>query len=153
MSDHQDRQLKQHGKADGKIDRRDFFKALFSETVAFFDEIKGIPQLRLTNLWKMPDDRMVLIKPVIRTNVDIIPTEKKTSARFHGKKEHFILFDYEPPNIFVFNRFNGLTTIGQIGKELARAMSWNDEKGFAHARDLFLHLVHLKICLPGNPIE
>jgi len=143
------------GKSSARNDalgRRSFFRTMVSETIALFDELHGKPQFRLADLWELPDDMLAQIMPVVLPDVEIIVTEQHVSARRQDKDEINPLFDCEPANMFVFNRFNGQATIGQIGKELAAEMSWDEEEGFVYAKNLFLQLVRMRVCVPSNPI-
>ncbi|MBI2877934.1 MAG: hypothetical protein HYY20_13745 [Candidatus Tectomicrobia bacterium] len=133
--------------------RRSFFKFLAGEVTAFFEELCGRPQLRLADLGQLPDETLAQIMPKVPPGVEILVTEGHIRARCPGKEEPIILFDRNPANTFVFNRFNGLTPLGGIGAELAATLSWDGEHGFAHARSLFLRLVRLGVCVPGNPIR
>ena len=147
-----DHQSKRSGRY-GTVGRRGFFRSLAGETIAFFEELRGKPQFRLDDLGQFPDEELAQIMPKMRPDVEIIVAEGHISARLPKKGEVIFLFDREPANTFVFNRFNGRTTMRQIGTELAAALSWEEERSFAHVRSFFLRLVHLRVCVPGNPME
>lgn len=135
------------------VGRRGFFRLLAGETVAFFEELRGRPQFRLSDLWGLPDEALARIIPKVPPDVEIVVAEGHISARIPGKDEPINLFDRELANTFVLNRFNGLTPIGRIGAELAAAMSWDEERGFANAKSLFLRMVRLGVCMPSNSIR
>ena len=78
---------------------------------------------------------------------------KPVEARRPGRKQPVVLFAGEPADTFAFHRFDARTTIRQIGVELAAFMSWDADRGFSHVRQLFLRLVHLGVCVPGNPMD
>lgn len=132
--------------------RRRFFKLLIGETIAFIDELCGRPQFRLVDLTKLSDTALAQIMPMVRPGVKIVVTEQHIGIRRHSGAEMTVLFNSEPANLFVFNRFNGLTTLGHIGEELDVTMSWNEKHGFAYAKRLFLQLVQVGVCVPSNPI-
>ena len=144
--------LKKSSGRHATLGRRGFFKSLVSETVALVDELHGKPQYRLADLWKLPDEVLAQIMPMVLPDVEIIVTEQRVRARRRGQDEVTFLFDCETAKMFVFNRFNGMTTIGHIGSELAAEMSWDEQEGFTYAKDLFLRLVRMNVCVPSNPI-
>ena len=55
-------------------------------------------------------------------------------------------------NLAVFNRFNGVNTVGQVASELSAAMGWSQERSFEHVKRLFFRLVRLRVSVPANPV-
>ena len=130
--------------------RRLFFRYLARETVVWFEELLGKPNMQLSDLPKLPPEAIAALIPRVCPGVWIIPGEGRVSARLPGASENVLLFPDEETNLFVFNRFNGENTIGQVAGELSAALAWPRERSDAHVKNLFFHLVRLKVCLPAN---
>jgi hypothetical protein len=130
--------------------RRLFFRYLARETVVWFEELLGKPNMQLSDLPKLPPEAIAALIPRVCPGVEIIPEEGQVSARLPGASESVVLFPNEEANLLVFNRFNGENTLGQVAGELGAALAWPRERSFAHVKELFFRLVRLKVCLPAN---
>jgi len=40
--------------------------------------------------------------------------------------------------------------LGEIGQAVSQEMDWDEARGFAHARDLFLSLASRQVCIPRD---
>jgi len=130
--------------------RRLFFRYLARETVVWFEELLGKPNMELADLPKLPPEAIAALIPRVCPGVEIIPEEGRVSARLPGATEIVVLFPNGEANLLVFNRFNGENTIGQVAGDLSSALAWPRERSFAHVKDLFFRLVRLRVCLPSN---
>jgi hypothetical protein len=57
----------------------------------------------------------------------------------------------EKENLVAFNLFSGQLSLGDIGRRLAGEMGWDEARGFAHAKGVFLSLASQGICTPRDP--
>ena len=130
--------------------RRLFFRYFARETVVWFEDLLGKPNLQLSDLPNLPPEAIAALIPRVCPGVAIIPEEGQVSARLPGATENVLLFPNVEANLFVFNRFNGENTIGQVAGELSAALAWPRERSIAQVKNLFFRLVRLKICLPAN---
>jgi len=130
--------------------RRHFFRLFAGETVALIDELQGTPQCRLVDLWELPNAELAALVPQICPGVDIVPQDGRTCARIPGNGDLLALFISDEESEFIFNRFDGLHTIGQIACELGTALAVSEEESLARVRTLFLRLVRMKACIPSN---
>lgn len=135
------------------ISRRHIFGRLLGEVLAAADECKGVRHLQLDNVFGLPDERLGMIVPQVRNDVEIIVVGDLVKARCRRRADPITLFTSEPAGLFVFNRFNGEVSLSQVGAEIAVAMSWTNAQGFAYVRSLFLKMVELRVCVPSNPVE
>ncbi|MBI4612794.1 MAG: hypothetical protein HY720_04215 [Planctomycetes bacterium] len=135
------------------MERRRFFEVLAREAVAFVDELRGIPQLPLADLWRLSDDDLARIIAQVIPGVEIMVEDRHIGARRQGSAETIVLFDDELANTVAFNGFNGRTTIGEVARQVASAMSWDHEQAFLYTKELFLRLVERRVCVPANTIE
>jgi hypothetical protein len=131
-------------------DRRGFFRRFAGEGAAFLDEIQGRPQIPISDLSKVPDAELARQAPVIREGVAILPEEQQVSARLPGEEMAIVLFSREPAHLFIFNRLNGRTTLGQTSRELSAEMGWTEEQSFVAVKALFFRLVRLRVCVSSN---
>lgn len=132
--------------------RRTFLRWLAKEGVALVEEARGRPQLQLGDLAGLPDEKLALIVPVIAPGIGIDVTEYQVTAARGEQDARIVLFDCAPETVFIFNQFDGTTSIAQAATELSTAMSLSAEESFTLTRDLFLHLARLGVCVPANPV-
>jgi len=131
--------------------RRRFFKQLARESLTFVDEIRGIPQCRLSDLQKLPDQTISKLIPRVSPGVQIIVGDGQVRARIPGRKELKVLFGVEAPELEIFNRFNGINTIAQVTEHLARLYGVSGDEMLPRVRALFFRLAQESVCVPGNP--
>ena len=136
--------------------RRSFFRWLAVEGIATVEQAQGKPQLRLAELPLLARESLEQIMPMVRPDIRIVPGERDVVAETPGRKKHVCLFPREPADsnaCFIFNRFNGQTTIRQISADLAAARGCAYDESFGLVRDLFLRMVGEAVCVPSNPIR
>jgi hypothetical protein len=131
--------------------RRLFFRYLARETVVFVEELGGRRHIKFDDLFKLPPEAIAALIPQICPGVQIVPEDGQVSARLPGASEAVALFPSDEANLAVFNRFNGVNTVGQVASELSAAMEWPQERSFEHVKRLFFRLVRLRVCVPANP--
>lgn len=130
--------------------RRGFFRRLAGEGAALVDELQGRPQIRIDDLPKLPDAELAKQAPVIRDGITILPEEEQVGARLPGSEKTVILFPREPASLFIFNRLDGRTTLGQISRGLSAETGCTEEQSFAAVKALFFKLVRLRVCVSSN---
>jgi hypothetical protein len=133
--------------------RRGFWRALLNEALVFSDSLKGTPPFKLSELGSLPDNQLAQIKPIVSPDYRIFVDQGRVRGR--GKKTGVVLklFPIAKQNLLVFNLFDGKHDLGQIGERVSQEMGWDEAKGFAHTRDLFLSLARRLVCVPQDPIE
>jgi hypothetical protein len=132
--------------------RRLFFRYLARETVAWFEEFGGKPNVNLADLPKLPPEALAALIPRMLPGIEIIPGKDQVSARLPGAAEPVVLFPANDANLAVFNRFNGVNTIGSVAAELSAALSWPPEQSLGNVKRLFFRLVSLRVCVPANTV-
>jgi hypothetical protein len=134
-------------------ERRSFFKSLLGEVITFCEEARGRPQMRLAELDQLPDETLARLMPEVSEDCEVIVEKTEVQGRNRRSGEVLPLFALEPANTITFNRFNGMTPLGDIGHQLAEEMGWEEAEGFAYARNLFLSLARQGVCVPSNFVE
>jgi len=130
--------------------RRGFFRFLARESAVWFDEARGRPQMRLSDLPKLPPDALGELVPQILPGVEIVPKATEVQARRPGETEPVTLFRLEETNLFIFNQLNGRATLGDIVRAVSAIKGLDEKEALARVRALFLGLVRLRVCAPSN---
>jgi len=132
--------------------RRQFWRALLQEIFVIYGSAQGGHGCRLSELGSLPDDQLAQVRPVVNSDYEVFIDQAYIWSRHKKTGAIRKLFPMEKENLVVFNLFNGRHTLGEIAKSLAQEMSWDETRGFAHVRDLFLLLVSHLVCLPKDPL-
>ena len=135
------------------MERRAFFRSLFSEAVHFREGMQGKPQFRLSEIKNLPDEKVSRIMPMILENYEVIVDESEIRIYDHKGEKTIQTFPLEPAGVLTLRMFDGATPLGEISRQLADKMGWQEEQGYEYAKALFLTLVDLIVCVPSNPID
>lgn len=135
------------------IRRRELLPALVRELVVFSQATQGRLAYRLSELGSLPDEQLAVIVPVLNAGFEIYVEQDHLWARDDHAGSCFEEFPLVKENTLTFNMFDGTRNLGEIGKRLALEMGWEEARGFAHARGLFLSLASHLVCVPRNPLE
>ncbi len=132
--------------------RRQFLPALLQEALVTLGMLRGGQGARLADLGSLPDEQLARLRPVVNPACDIAVDADQVWARYKRTGAAVRLFAIdEAEKLTAFNRFDGEHTLGEVGALLAEEWGWDQAKGFALARDLFLTLVGQGVCLPKDP--
>jgi len=132
------------------MQRRRFFRSAVGEAAAFFDELRGIPQLRLSDLASLDWNALRSLVPVITPNTRIEPGDPVIQACVVEREEPIPLFAAGSLEASIFNGFNGLSSLEEIASDLVERYGLEYEDAVPKVRSLFLHLVGKGICVPSN---
>lgn len=139
---------------DRPMSRRTFLRALVQEVPVVHGSLKGKKGCRLMDLATLPDEQLAQIKPVINDDYRIFVDQGQVWAEYKIKAETLLeLFAVEDEvTRAIFNRFNGRHTLGEVARQVAEDMAWEEERAFQRARSFFLSLVERMICIPKDPL-
>lgn len=135
------------------LSRRAFFPALFREVQVLSGSLKGGRSYALSELRDLPDDQLARLVPLILPVFAIYVDGERLVGR-HA--ETGVVVELAPSvreNVLALNLFDGQITLGTAGRRLAQQMDWDEARGFAHVRDLFLSWVGRLVCVPRNSPE
>ena len=136
------------------MSRRTFWRALVQEAFAASRALKGEEDYRLSELGDWPDTRLAELRPVVHPLCEIYVDDGYVYGRYKDRNATIELFPLERVEDRVaLGMFDGGHTLAQVGARLAQAMAWDEARAFAHARELFLSLASLMICIPRDPLE
>jgi hypothetical protein len=135
----------------GGVRRRHFFRDMARETLVWCEEMCGMRHMKLSDIPNLPPQAFEALMPRVRPEVVIAPEDGQVRARVPGVKEAVLLFAAaDASTLAMFNAFNGHQTVAQIARKLEGEMGWTPEQSMANVRALFLRLLELRVCVPGN---
>jgi hypothetical protein len=133
-------------------DRRRFLPALLREAFVTLGMLRGGQGGRLSELDSLTDEELAGVTPIVNPAYEILVEDDCVWGRHKPTGTAFRLFSVEErENLFTFNLFNGICSLGEAGRLLSQEMGWDEAQGFSHAREFFLSLVSHLVCLPKDP--
>ena len=132
--------------------RRQFFPALLRELVVTASAARGRPTWSLSELGSLPDEQIVKVRPVMNPEYEIVVDQDHVWSWHKKTGVATQLFAMGKENLVAFNLFNGEHTLGEVARQIAQEMEWDEAASLAHVRELFLLLVSHLVCLPRDPL-
>lgn len=132
------------------ITRRNFFRHFFWEAYCVAEEVRGKPQMLLSDLPALEDHVIGNMKPVLQ----------KANGYFINKGE--LLFKdskmAEPKEVkrfdeyqnFILGWFNGNHTVSEISKAYAVHFKITEQDAFVPVKNLFITLSKYMVCCPAH---
>jgi hypothetical protein len=136
-----------------KVTRRQFWRALLQEVSVTYNSLKGRPGYALSDLGSLPDSQLACIKPIMHPDCEAFVDQGHVWSRCNQTGAILKLFPAVQENLIPFRMFDGQHHLSDIGEHLAQEMGWDRERGFAHAKELFLLLVSYLACIPSAPLD
>ena len=116
-------------------------------------ELRGRPQLRLEDLGKLPDEKLGQVMPMVRPDYEVrIEDGAEVTARQRESGAVIRLFPLDSYKTAIFNMFDGMTPLAEIGRRLAASPDLEEDAAFSRAKRLFIALVDKGVCVPSNPV-
>ncbi len=133
--------------------RRQFWRALLQEMFVFSGSVKGGKAHQLSELSGLPDYQLAQIRPIVNPEYEIFTDQDHVWGRYKKTEATVRLFPTKAENLAVFNLFNGMYSLDEIGQQLSQEMDWDEARAFAHVRGLFLSLAINLVCVPRDPLD
>ena len=130
--------------------RRGFFRLLARDMVTGIDEARGIPQVALADLPRLPREKMGALVPRILPGAEILPSESEVRARLSPQASPVTLYHRSEPADLLFHAFNGHTSLEEAAHRLSEHYAVSREEAWRRTVALFLHLIRLGACVPVN---
>jgi len=133
--------------------RRGFFRQFLVETICLVEEVKGEPQMRMSELDQVPDD-------VIRKMIPVF--NESHSCRIEGdrllmKHKKTGLFEevcrMEPSQRYILRCFDGHHTLEDIGQLFEDRFGQDKDAGYQQVKSLFMFLAKRMICHPAHTYD
>ena len=134
-------------------DRRGFFRRLLAEAGATVDEIRGIPQCRISQIPELPDEKLARFTVRIRPEAAVSLRKGVTTAQAPGDGDgmgEVELFRSGERAQFIFNRFDGRADLLAIADETHELFGLEIDEAFDEVKGLFLRLCALGVGAPAN---
>jgi len=131
--------------------RRGFFGLLLSEVIGLREELQGRPQMRLSELDKVPDEVVRQMTPVFNKQLPyhieddrLLLKQKKTGVfqevdRFNAQE------------MVILQHFDKQQTLEEIGRRVADEFGQDQEAAYQQVKTLFLRLAKHFLCFPAQP--
>jgi hypothetical protein len=135
------------------ITRRKFFPLLVREVFSIFEELKGKPQRKISDLPNLPDDVVRKIVPVFNRekNFNIKDNVLNLRNKKTGENKEIYVFDSEEK--YIFELFDKGKSLEEIGNKAAEKFGTEDKTAYRKTRSLFLSLSKFLICFPSEPYD
>jgi hypothetical protein len=136
-----------------KVNRRQYLRSLFANTLAAVDELRGEPQFRLDEIASLPDAVLHGMTPVVfqgmtvRTADGWLLLQKSPDAPFER------LTPLTGPQAYAVNRFDGSHSVAVICAEMEPAFGLSSEAASDLVKSLFVTLAENGICHPRDRPE
>jgi hypothetical protein len=126
---------------------------LLREARVLSSTLKGGRSFALSGLDDLPDEELARLIPLVRPGFAIYVDGEHVVAQNEKTGDIVDLGPSTKENVVALNHFDGQVNLGAVGRRLAHHMGWDEARGFAHVKDLFLSLVGRLVCVPLNAFE
>jgi len=133
--------------------RRNFWPALLQEARVIYGSVRGGQGGQLAQLRNLSDEQLARVRPMVNPDYEIFVDQDFVCCRARETERTRKLFRMTREALATFNKFTGQRDLAEIGAQLGQQMEWEEEKGLAYAKDLFLDLVDRLVCIPRDPPE
>jgi hypothetical protein len=130
----------------GRDDRRGFFRVVLGGS----HEGRFAPRYRLNELPALPASQLAELIPAVLPGIEIIQNGDQALARVPGQLNPLFLFQVSRLALCIFNRFDGRNSLAAVTAAVSDESGKDREEVFAEVRAMFLGLVALRVCAPGN---
>ncbi len=130
--------------------RRKFLSSIAGWIASFADEMRGIPQMELKNLNKVPDEIIREMIPVFVIDGTYKIEEEKLMKYDISSEEYSDFLIPTRHQMFIIRSFNGISTIADISTKYAEKYKLEKEDAFRKVRSLFIDLAGNKVCHPRD---
>ncbi len=132
--------------------RRSFWRGLVHELAVASGVLKGGKECRLADLDKLPDEQLARLHPQIHPSCRICIREGYVWCEWNSGNAVRLFPSQQREDLLTLNLCDGQHTLAEIGRLVAYEMGWDEGRGFAYARKLFLSLASRMICVPKEPL-
>jgi len=134
--------------------RRTFWRGLLHEAFVVSGLLKGGQECKLSELGALPAEMLAQVRPVVHPSCEIFVDDDAVCSRCRETDAVTRLFSVDnTARMAALGMFDGEHTLEQVGVRVAQAMDWDEDRGQACARALFVSLAERLICVPRDPLE
>lgn len=133
--------------------RRNFFTHIIGSLVVFAEELRGVPQLKLADIAKLPNENAGKIIPKLNETISY-SIENGLLKEINKKTgESKTICELSSVEEKIFMMFYERNTLQEISIKIAGCFSLTEEETFQTTRNLFLRLLNNNVCFPANAID
>lgn len=134
--------------------RRDFFRSLLRDTIVLAHEAQGRPQLRLSDLGRLPEDRLREVVPEVVFGAEVTVEGAAAVVLPPGSTDEAAGLPIGPPEaVRAAEMFDGETPLGQVADALAEELGMEPQAALSIVRGAFLAMVDARACVPANDVN
>ncbi|MBN2102581.1 hypothetical protein JW835_00905 [bacterium] len=131
--------------------RREFFKRFFAELSYLKDEARGRRHFKLSDLWKLDENKFRQLKFRVREGVAVQYSEQDIRAKKKDDDPVF-LCDTGTGQESIFRLMQQRLSVGEITERIAVDRDQKQENAFHEVRSFLLFLIKESVCIPANDI-
>jgi hypothetical protein len=143
---------KKEGSTTKSVDktRRHFFSHLMAETIAMFQEIQGKPQMRLNDLYQVPEHVIRKMVPVFNRNSSFRIDGDRLLVQYKKRGVFEEICRLDRMDIYILRCFEGHCTLEEIGESVEGEFGQESGVAYQKVKSLFLVLAKHTICHPAH---
>jgi hypothetical protein len=133
--------------------RRDFFRSLLRDTIVLAQEAQGRPQLRLSDLGRLPEARLREVVPEVVFGAEVSVEGSAALVLPPGSTDEAARVPIGPAEALrAAELFDGEVSLGQVADALAEELGMEPQAAFSLVRSAFLAMVDARACVPANDV-
>lgn len=132
--------------------RRSFWRGLLHELAVASGVLRGGQECRLADLDQLPNEQLARLHPRIHPTCRFHIDQGYVWSRWNSGSAVRLFPIERREDLLILNLCDGQHTLDEIGRLVAQEMGWDEARGVAHARELFLSLASRLICIPTEPL-
>lgn len=134
------------------MERRRFFRQFLAESVSYCEALSGKPQMRLADLWTVPDSVLADLAPAVIADFELVDVDTRLCARNKGSGRVIDLGTADDSRAFAVRCFDGSATAAAVASRVSEQYGCDSTHAFSLVKEIFLKTVRLGVCLPVNQL-
>ena len=130
--------------------RRRFFRLMLSEAIGFVEEIRGKPQMRLSELDQVSDEVLRHMCPVFNETSSYCIENNAILLNYQKNETSVEVCRLTPQELAMLRYFDGKHTLEEIGYRVAEEFGDGYEDVYQHVKAVFICLAKHFICFPAH---
>ncbi len=133
--------------------RRLFFHRFVGEVISLVDEVQGIPQIRLDDIKKLPDQMIRKIKPGFSYSSLYFIENNRLVFKNKKSNQNQTIYQFGNREVYILNCFNQNNTLEDIGHMVSIEYNISYDSAYESAKSLFIMMTRYLICQPAHAHE
>jgi len=129
--------------------RRSFFRHLVAEAVSLVEEVRGRPQMRLSELDQVPDEIVRQMVPVFNKRCSYFIENNRVLLKHKKTGIYQEIYRLDSKEQYMIQYFDGQHTLEAIGRRVANEFGVDEETAYQQVKALFIFLAKQFVCIPA----